>query len=132
MSKCFKNKESVLLLLEQLSELIDTVQKDAGKGTRINQQTIFNLYISPVDMANNIILIQNNDKFSCDIRLFTASSLFTGDEYFCSNIHKEISSLISNSMLVSARLKQERCLFFKNMQNKINGLKTEIEELTDL
>ncbi|MDR0681671.1 MAG: hypothetical protein LBG15_07490 [Dysgonamonadaceae bacterium] len=121
-SKCFENKETVLSLLKQLLELTRIVEKEAGAGTRKNQQASFYLYVSPVDVTNNIILIRNGKKTDCDIRLYTANSLFTNDEKICSDICKDINELISKSMLISHRLKQERSLFFENMQNKINDL----------
>jgi hypothetical protein len=126
MSKCFENKETVLSLLKQLLELTRTVEKEAGAGTRKNQQASFYLYVSPVDVSNNIILIRNGKKTDCDIRLYTANSLFTNDENICSDICKDINDLISKSMLISHRLKQERSLFFENMQNKINYLMQKI------
>jgi hypothetical protein len=131
-SKCFNDKTTVLLILKQLSELIYAVEKDADKGIRINQQTNFNLYISPIDVITNIILLQNGDRFSCDIRLFTANSLFVNNEIFCTCIYKEIINLISKSLLVSARLKQERCDFFKDMHNQIDDMKTEILKLPEV
>jgi hypothetical protein len=125
-TKCFEKKETILLLLKQLSELINIIETDAGEGKRTDKKTPFHLYISPVDIANNIMLIRKGDKFNCDIRLFTAHSLFTGDEDVCLDIYKEINNLISKSMLVSSRLQQERCHFFQNMQDKISGLITEL------
>jgi hypothetical protein len=128
MSKCFENERTVLLLLKQLSELISTVEKEASEGRRRNQQTPFELYISTVDVTNNIILIRNGKKFTCDIRLFTANCLFIDEEHFCSDIYKEINDFISTSLLVSHRLKQERCQFFKDLQNQITELMLDIEK----
>jgi hypothetical protein len=69
------------------------------------------------------MLLRNGDKFSCDIRLITANSLFTDDEHICSAAYKDINDLISKSMLISGGLKLQRCRFFQNIRGKIDELK---------
>jgi hypothetical protein len=128
-TECFENKATVLLLLKHLSELIKTVEKDADEGNRKNKKSLFSLYISPVDVANNIMLIRNGCQFDCDIRLFAANSFFIKDNSVCYDIHKEINDLKSRSILVSARLKHERRMFFRNMQDEISCLTSEIKQL---
>jgi hypothetical protein len=121
----FENKDIVLFMLQQLSELITEVEKDADSGKRTDRQTLFKLYINTVaDVPNNVMLLRNGDKFSCDIRLITANSLFTDDKNICSAAHKEINDLISKSILISGRLRQQRCQFFQNIRDKIEELKS--------
>jgi hypothetical protein len=120
-TKCFENKETVLLLLKQLSELINTVEENAAAKSR-GKQSRFYLYISPVDIMNNIILMRNGNKSYCDIRLYTANSLFTDNEHVVSDIDKEINNLMSKSILVSGQLKHERCEFFQNIRDQIADL----------
>lgn len=127
-TKCFENNETALLL-KQLSELIDAVEKDACEGERANGKAPFCLYRSTADITHNIMLISKGGKFNCDIRLFTASSLITNDSNVCSTVHKEMDDLISKSILISTKLKHERCLFFQNMQNEIASLRSELKIL---
>jgi hypothetical protein len=121
-TKCFDNKATALLLLQQLSELMYTIEKNADEGIRQDEQTPFEMYICPLDIPHNIMIIRNGDKFNCDIRLFTANSFFIDNERVCSDVYKEVNDLISKSMLVSVRLKHERCKFFQTLQNKIAEL----------
>jgi hypothetical protein len=126
----FENKDTVRHLLKQLSELVHTVEKDARAGNRGHQKAPFSMYLSPVDFRNNIMLIRKGNKFSCDVQLFSAVSLFIEDEYVCTDIHRWINDFISKSMLVSGRLDRERCMFFQTVQDKINGLIDEIHSMT--
>jgi hypothetical protein len=128
-TKCFEDRETVLLLLEQLSKLISTVEKNAASKSRGNKQSPFNLYINHANIVSNIILIRNGDKFDCDIRLFTANSLLTSDEPLCSDVRKYIDDMILKSVLVSGRLEYERCEFFQTMHDKITGLISEIQQI---
>jgi hypothetical protein len=112
-------------MLQQLSELITAVEKDADSGKRTDSQTPFQLYDNTVaDVTNNVMLLRNGDKFSCDIRLITANSLFTDDEYICSAAYKDINDMISKSTLISGRLRQQRYQFFQNIRNRIDKLKS--------
>jgi hypothetical protein len=121
-TKCFENKETLSLLLRQLSELISTVENEADNGKRRNEQTPFHLHISPIDITDNILLIRNDNKYNCYVRLFAATNFYTNDADFCSDIRREITDLTSMSALVSARLKHERRQFFQNMRDKINDV----------
>ncbi|MDR1886390.1 MAG: hypothetical protein LBQ70_00605 [Prevotellaceae bacterium] len=125
-ARVFENKETILLLLKQLSELVNTVKKDAGTGNKGDNKAPFYLYVSPVDVGNNIMLTREGNKFNCDIPLFTVNSIFTDDESICSDIHQWINDLISKSRLVSTRLEQERCGFFQILQSKLDNLIVEI------
>jgi hypothetical protein len=125
----FKNNKGIIpLLFEQLTNIINTMEKDACKGHRGDKATSFYLYISPTNIENDIMLVRNVDKFNCCIELFTVNRLFTGDEHICSDIYKKMNDLISKSMLVSTRLELERCRFFQAIRNKMESLIIEIRK----
>jgi hypothetical protein len=128
-TKCFENKETVILLLNQLSNLIDTIKEYANNGKSGNKQTPFSMYISPLDIENTIILARRDNKFDCDLKLFTTNGFLIDNASVCSDIHKEVRDLILKSKLISIRLEQERCQFFQITQDKISCLIKEIPQL---
>jgi hypothetical protein len=126
-TKCFDNN-TALLLLQQLSKLVHTVENDASKGIREESLTPFAMYISSLDIPHNIMIMRHDSKISCDIRLFTANSFFIDDEHICSDIYKEEDDVLRKSILVTGGLKHERCGFFTNVQNDIATVIDEIED----
>jgi hypothetical protein len=126
-AKCFAKEETVFSLLEQLSALITTVEKEADSGKRINTKKSFKLYIYPIEIEENIIMIQNGDKFDCNVRLFTANNFLYRNYSTCHECHQEINALISKSFLISVTLKKERSRFFQTMQTKISDLTMELK-----
>jgi hypothetical protein len=125
-AKCFAKKETVFFLLEQLSAFITTVEKEADSGKRINTKKSFKLYVYPIEVEENIIMIQNGNKFDCNIRLFPANSFLFRNYRIYHECHQEINALISKSLLISVNMKKERSQFFQTLQAGISELTHEL------
>ena len=124
----FDGKETILLLLDQLSNLMDTIKNYAndgykGKGVR----TPFSLYLSSVDLENNRTLIKRGENMSCIVRLNNVNSISTENSIFCLEMFQWIEDLISKSILISGTAAKERSIFFKTSQNKIDVLINKIK-----
>ena len=65
----FSGKNTALLLLQQLSQLMDNVQQNTETGFKGEKHTPFALYLSPVDLENNFILMRMGGRMSCIIKL---------------------------------------------------------------
>ena len=124
----FDNKETVLHLLVQLSDLMDNVKKCANKGYKgVDSTTPFSLYLCSVDFENNFMLIKRGEQMSCTIRIFPANSIVTENKALCSETAQWIDDLISKSILISGTSAKERIRFFQATKNKINELSNRIE-----
>ncbi len=124
----FDTKETVLFLLNQLSLLLDTVNKSAEHGHKGNdKKTPFSLYLSSVDLGNNFMLTRNNGQLACNIRLYTINSITTNNASLCTETEEWISDLISKSVLISGTSSRERFRFFQTSKNKIANLMNKIE-----
>jgi len=125
----FEDKKTVLFLLDQLSNLLDTVKKYADNGNKGNEiKTPFSLYVCSVDLENNFILTRNGGNHSsCHIRLFTINSMSTDNAFFCYEATKLIEDLISKSTLISNSSTKERLHFFQLANNKIDTLRNNIK-----
>jgi len=118
----FNKKETILFLLNQLTELMDKVEKFANEGFKGRERkTPFSIYLCSVDFENNFMLIKRGNKMSSTIRLFTVNSIVTENEALCSETAKWIDDLISKSILISGTSGRERFRFFQSSHNKIEN-----------
>lgn len=124
----FEKKETVLLLLNQLTQLIDTVNKYAEDGCKGSEKNIpYSMYICHVDLENNFMLTKTRDQLSCNIKLYTINSLITDNDALCKETEKWIDDLISKSVLISGTSGKERFRFFQSSKNKIMNLISKVE-----
>ena len=124
----FENKETIIVLLNQLNELIGNVNRFATDGYKEeDRKAPYSLYLCNVDFENNFMLIKREETMSCTVRLFTVNSIVTEHEALCAETAKWIQNLISKSVLVSGASTKERIRFFKASRNKVEGLINKIE-----
>jgi len=120
----FDSKETVLRLLNQVDNLIDTVNtyaQDGHKGGK--RQTPFTLYVCSVDLENNFMLTRANDRRTCSIKLYTVNSIATTNNLLCAETEKYINYLINKSIMISGETStRERFRFFQSSKNKIEEL----------
>jgi hypothetical protein len=127
----FDSKETVLRLLNSLSELLDTVNTCAVNGHKGDKkQTPFSLYACSVDLENNFMLTRHGDRRICTIKLYTVNSIVTDNEAVCRETEKWINDLMLKSMLISGRTSgRERFRFFQNAKNKVLELTDKVEKM---
>jgi len=124
----FENKDEVLLLLSQLTELMKTLKRYADDNYKDEKlKTPFSLYLCSVDLENNFILNKRADTQSCMIKLYTINNISTDNDIFCQEASKWANNLISKSILISGVSSKERIRFFKTSTNKIENLINKIE-----
>ena len=125
--KSFANKETVFLLLDQLSELIDTIKKYADDGYKGKMETPFSMYVCSVDLENNFMLFRRGNDLLCRIKLYTINSITTVNEFLCLEISKWIDDLVSKSIQINCVSAKERFRFFQSSKNKIEILRNKVE-----
>ena len=123
----FDSKKTVLLILNQLNDLVDTVEKYAEVGYKATKLAPYSLYVCSVDLENNFMLSRIGNEQSCRIKLYTINSMTTFNKGFCNETAKWINDLISKSILISGVSTRERYLFFQSSKNKIDALINRIE-----
>ena len=124
----FDRKETALLLLEQLAQLMDCIAKDAERGHKEeDKKTPFSLYLCSVDFENNFFLTRREGKLACTIKLYTVNSIATDNEPLCLETQKWVEDLISKSILISGTSGKERFRFFQTSKNKIESLINKVE-----
>ncbi len=124
----FATKDMVLLLLNQLLQLLETINKYAEEGYKGGERkTPYTMYICSVDLENNFMLARRGDQLICNIKLFTVNSIATDNKSLCDETEKWVNDLISKSILISGTSVKERFRFFQTTKNKIEGLIDKVE-----
>ena len=127
----FESKATALALLENFKTLVDTIKQAADRGyTDEKKLAFFEMYITDVDLGNNMIIAKQQDKLLTIIRLYSINRIFTDNQSLCFESEKWFNSLISKSILISGDAAfKERLLFFQKIEKKIKKMFKKIESL---
>jgi hypothetical protein len=118
----FHKKETPLLLCEQLLDLMNTTQYYAEKGTKGQNETPFNLYISEAEIGTTFLIFKSAQSKTINVKLYTINSLAVSDERFCLETENWLLNLIQRSTLISRSSEKERYKFFQTQKQKIQFL----------
>ena len=120
----FEKKNTVLFLLNKLSELLATVQKYAAcghKGGRL--KTPYTMYNCSVDLDNNSMMARNENRYSLFIRLHTVNFIETDNEELCKATLQWNNDLISKSAPIGGESShKQRLRFFEQANSRIEAL----------
>jgi hypothetical protein len=127
----FDTRETVFSLLDQLSQLLNTVNAYAANGHKGEPlQTPFSIYVCSVDLENNFMLTRRGNKWVCTIKLYTVNSVATENLGLCGETEKWIRDLIHKSTLISGGTSErEQFRFFQTSKNKIEESINKIEKM---
>ena len=130
MTGVFVKKDTVLFLLNQLSELMDTVYQYAENGYKGYEQKIpFSMYNCSVDLDNNSMMAKKGNQLSLNIRLYMFHFIETNNEILCNATLKWNNYLIYKSSLISGETSaKQRHRFFESAKNKIEELVNKIKK----
>ena len=125
----FEKKDTVLVLLNQLTGLMDTVQRYASCGHKGDKlKTPFAMYNCSVDLENNSMIARKENRYSLFIRLHTVNFIETDNEELCHATLQWNNDLISKSTSVSGESSyKQRLRFFEQAKKRIAELVHKIE-----
>ncbi|MCU0436923.1 MAG: helix-turn-helix domain-containing protein [Raineya sp.] len=109
----FANPEDAQLIVKQLQEIIQTIQKQAS-----DQQSDFELYQSEVTLDNNCILSNIQGVRKVYLRHQNLNVLITQNTHFCEETENDLNTTLSKSMLVSGISERQRYQFFQKIYQK--------------
>jgi hypothetical protein len=126
----FDSRETVLLLLRQLLELLERVNRSAETGYKdVERHTSFALYNCSVDPGSNMVLIRRGAEWICTVKLYTAHSVTTNNIALCGETRKWVNNLILKSTLISGGTSErERFRFFQLLKDKVDTLTCKVEQ----
>jgi len=129
-SGLFKEKRDAGILLDQISKLVDHVQKQAEKGYKFDlgadvdgPENNFRLYYNEVTISDNAILFKMGDQYRANLPTNVLSILTTGNQEFCVQARQTIDNIIKNSTLISMYGAKDRNRYFQKLQAKIQEVR---------
>jgi transcriptional regulator with XRE-family HTH domain len=127
------NKEDALLLCDQITEMMQHIQKQAEKGIKyasdkepVNNEGNFKLYFSEVMIGNNNILVNIGNVQVTYLTHNTLNYLITTNPSFCSETDYWLKNLMKKSILLSGASEKQRNQFFRKAFENIKMLKASI------
>ncbi len=125
---CFESVKDVDVLLDKLLVLIDIIKKYGEYGFKISQgkRYIYNLFLSEIELENNLIYAETNDINIAFVKLYSINTIGTTNPLFCKGTKTWFDSVISKSALISGFSQKQFILFFKNINRKIETLRASI------
>jgi len=123
-SGSFIFKDSVLLILEQLSNLLTDIKQFADDGFKDKTKKVpFYLYSCSVDIESNLLLVKNKNYHSCILKLYSVNIMETENDFLYYEASKWAESLISKSITISGDgAFKERYKFFQSANLKVQRL----------
>jgi len=118
----FADKKIPVLLCEQLSDMLNTIQNWTAKGSKGNNETPFKFYVSETDLNNHFVLFKKNGTTKSNLKLFTINHFHISDQRFCKETENWLNATIQRSTLISGSSEKQRHIFFNGQREKINAL----------
>ena len=127
--RMFPDKEMPLLLCGQLLEILNKLQHWAENGRKSNHTTLFQFYLSEIEIENTFILMKHSGAVSCAVKLFTINILNVFDQDFCMETEKYLEKLTQRSVLLCESSEKERVKFFNSQRQKVRFLMEKIKNM---
>jgi len=115
-------KEDVLKIKEDLSSLMDYIEKMALTGQFKETGNAVNIYISDIDINACYTYFESKDIHLSMIRAFILSYITTFDEETFERTKGAINAIIKFSTLITLTNEKQRVLFFEKHRNILNKL----------
>jgi hypothetical protein len=122
---CFRKKENIDLLYDQLGQMLDHVKKEATLGEKLllKQKPLgnknFELYCNEVYLGHNTIITEMDGVDTVFINHGILNYMSTRDSRYCAYTRKYFHNTISKSSLISSVSEKERNRFFNILHQKI-------------
>jgi hypothetical protein len=127
----FRKRESVDLLYDQLSRLLEHVRDQAECGEKLmpgqkpHGGPLFQLFFNEAYLGHNTIMTESDGLETVFINHGVLNLMMTHDRDFCANTRRYFENTMKKSALISTVNDKERHRFFRIMQEKINSVRAQ-------
>jgi hypothetical protein len=132
-SGLFKNKEDMLDVLSDISQMIKRIEWQATHSTKFRGEVPgassiqnYTLYNSELMIGNNCILVKSGESRNTYISHNTFNAMVTTNSNFCDETENWLRNLIKKSIPISGVSEKQRFRFFKMMNDKIAKIQDKI------
>ncbi len=128
----FKERQTILNILQELEGLIEMVKKQAENGLKYNPITkefskmSYTLYSCDLMIGNNCVFLKSVNKTATYLGYNSFNFIQTKNDAFNIQVDGWLNNLMSKSDMVSQISERVRNQFFRSMQSNIDRLKTQI------
>jgi hypothetical protein len=117
----FEKEDTIRLLISQLLHLVEDLERETEWIAIGKNQSKTSLYISKVNMKNELILIREGENLSVTFNLLTINNITSNNKVLCKESKRWIDDLIYKSVLITGSSIIERRCFFAEMKQKIEN-----------
>lgn len=128
-SGLFSSKEDAFKVCREISELFNSVEKQAEKSSKFikdekwaENEGNFTMYQSEFPPSNNHIFVTEGTKKIIYLSHNTFNTMATVNTAFCNEAENWLKNLMRKSLMISGVAEKQRHTFFKNGQAKISAL----------
>lgn len=132
-SGMFKNKQDMLDVLDEVSQMIKRIEWQAAHSTKFHGEVPgasttqnYTLFNSELMIGNNCVLISAGAGRRVYISHNTFNTMVTTNPGFCDETEHWLKNLIRKSTPISGVSEKQRFRFFKNMNDKITKIQERI------
>lgn len=113
--------EALSILKNNLHDLLKDAESFANEGNKGGGGR-FELYLSPLTLANSIFLLDRNDKMTSFLKMYSINSIWTSNTLYCSEQKKWFEALINSSTKISGSGMKERKRFFEDIHKQVDSI----------
>lgn len=120
----FENKETPLLLCNQLLSVIDNLELWSQNGyiDFRGQCTPFNLYGCPLKVCPNFSVVDNGGTKWGFMHLYGTQCMTTSSPVFCTEIEKLLQNILVKSLYINGASLRERHRLFRQQRDMVGAL----------
>ncbi|MDR2681126.1 MAG: hypothetical protein LBC47_09980, partial [Tannerella sp.] len=117
----FTDKVTLTLLCNQTLDLIEYIRKciESSYQKWDKKEIPFNLYLSSVDLPNDLMLTRQNDTKTVSFMLFFISSIHSANTALCKETETWLKDQMSKSLYMNGAPEKERIKFFSKLKEKV-------------
>ena len=128
----FVHKKEALLLCDELQNMLKHLYKQAVYGKRISQRgrpsrPKFTLYYNEIMVLDNSILSRIKSRFIYNMPYGGVNYLSSNNEELSSDLQAYFTQQTQKSTAITEVSEKERNLFFQQLRNRVEALRTSIE-----
>jgi hypothetical protein len=125
----FATKEDALHICQQLTEMIQMVEKQVAKSSKFiheekwaENEGNYTLYYSEFRLASNHIFVVAGNTKMIYLTHNTFNSMTTTNTVFCNETEEWLKNLLRKSLILSGVAEKQRHTFFRKTQEKISDV----------
>jgi len=133
-SGSFKSKEQALQICTDVEHMIRDIQRQAEHSCKFTGESVppgrennYTLYNSELMIGNNCILVTIGSSKAVYLSHNTFNSMVTINPSFCEETERWLRNLVKKSIPISGVSEKQRYKYFKQLFDKVEGVKKKIE-----